>query len=151
MQSPPPYVGHTRPQVWRAMVRHYTSAAYKRKHAEQKLRRAEMGGGSHTQGSVALGIVQDKKVRKCIALTLIIMFFLIPQMRSCIFVLSFAGQGDRLDCIAVQDMGRQPQEEGQERRDDEVGERDRRSQGQGVPGQVCADSRPRGGPRHRAI
>jgi hypothetical protein len=100
-----------------------------------------MKGGSHTQGSVALGIVQDKKVRKCIALTLIIMVFLIPQMRSCIFVLSFVGQEDRLDCIAVQDMGQQPQE-GQERREDEVGERDRRSQGQGVPGQVCRDSRP---------
>jgi hypothetical protein len=87
------------------MVCHYTSTAYKRKHEEQKLRRAEMKGGSDTQGSISLGIVQDKKVRKCIALTLIIIFFLIPQMRSCIFVLSFVGQGERLDCIAVQDMG----------------------------------------------
>jgi hypothetical protein len=48
------------------MVRHYTSAAYKRKHVEQKLRRAEMKGGSHTQGSIALGIVQDKKVRNAL-------------------------------------------------------------------------------------
>jgi hypothetical protein len=51
------------------MVHHYTSAAYKRKHIEQKLRRAEIKGGSHTQGRIALGIVQDNKVRKCIALT----------------------------------------------------------------------------------
>jgi hypothetical protein len=87
------------------LVRHYTSAAYKRNHAEQKLRRAEMKGGSHTQGSIPLGIVQDTKVKKCITLTLTIMFFLIPQMCSCIFVLSFAGHGDRLDCIAVQDLG----------------------------------------------
>jgi hypothetical protein len=87
------------------MVLHYTSAMYKRKHEEQKLRRAEMGGGSHRQGSLPLGIVQESKVRKCIALTLIIMFFLILQMRSCIFVLSFAGQIDRLDRIVVQDLG----------------------------------------------
>jgi hypothetical protein len=46
------------------------------------------------------------------------MFFLIPQMCSGIFVLSFAGQRDRLDCIAVQDLGRQVQEEGQERWDE---------------------------------
>jgi hypothetical protein len=63
-----------------------------------------MGGGSHTQGSLPLAIVQESKVRKYIALTLIIMFFLIPQRRSCIFVLSFAGQRDRLDCIAIQDF-----------------------------------------------
>jgi hypothetical protein len=70
MQCPPPYVGHARPQVWHAMVRHYTSAAYKRKHEEQKLKRAEMGGGSHTQGSVPLAICKQKKVRKCILFTL---------------------------------------------------------------------------------
>jgi hypothetical protein len=91
-------------QVWRVMVHHYKSAMYKRKHKEQKLRKAEMGGRSHTQGSLPLAIVQESKVRKCIALTLIIMFFLISQMCLCIFVLSFAGQIDRLDCIAVQDL-----------------------------------------------
>jgi hypothetical protein len=53
------------------MVRHYTSAAYKRKHEEQKLKRAEMGGGSHTQGSVPLAICKQKKVRKCILFTII--------------------------------------------------------------------------------
>jgi hypothetical protein len=94
------------------MVRHYTSVAYKKKHEEQNLRRAEMGGGSHTQDIVSLAIIQQDKVRKCIPL--IIMLFLIPQMRSCIFVLSFVGQGDRLGCFAVQDLGRQAQEEEQE-------------------------------------
>jgi hypothetical protein len=39
------------------MVRHYTSVVYKRKHEEQKLRRDEMRGGSHTQGSIPLSIV----------------------------------------------------------------------------------------------
>jgi hypothetical protein len=48
------------------MVYHYMSAAYKRKHEEQKLGRAEMGGGSHTQGSAPLAIIQQDKVRKCI-------------------------------------------------------------------------------------
>ncbi|KAK1661689.1 hypothetical protein QYE76_049848 [Lolium multiflorum] len=64
LQCPPPYVGHARPQVWHAMVRHYTSAAYKRKHEEQKLKRADMGGGSHTQGSVPLAVCKQKKEKE---------------------------------------------------------------------------------------
>ncbi|XP_051227071.1 autonomous transposable element EN-1 mosaic protein [Lolium perenne] len=64
LQCPPPYVGHARPQVWHAMVRHYTSTVYKRKHEEQKLKRAKMGGGSHTQGSVPLAVCKQKKEKE---------------------------------------------------------------------------------------
>ena len=80
MQVPPPYVGLAKPGVYRAMVHWWTSAEYKRRHEAAKLRRVEMEGGSHTQGSVPLSVCKAKKVRKNFLLTLPIMLFLIPHM-----------------------------------------------------------------------
>lgn len=106
MQVPPPFVGHAREGVYRAMVHWWTSAEYKRRHGEGRLRRAEMEGGSHTQGSIPLAVCKAKEVRKSFLLTLLIMLFLIPQMRPSlsIFVLSFAGTSARHGALSVRGL-----------------------------------------------
>lgn len=81
MQVPPPFIGHARPGVYRAIVHWWTSAEFKRRNEEGKLKRAEMGGGSHTQGSLPMAVCIQNAVRKIFLLTLLIMLFLMPQMR----------------------------------------------------------------------
>ena len=66
MQCPPQYIGEANPEVFMAMVRHWTSAEFKKKHDAGVAKRLEMGGGSHSQGSVKLVVCRQKKVRKCI-------------------------------------------------------------------------------------
>jgi hypothetical protein len=81
MQVPPPFVGHARPGVYQAMVHWWTSAGFKRRHIAGQLKRAAMIGGSHTQGSMPMTVIMQNKVRKGFLLTLLIMMFLIPQIR----------------------------------------------------------------------
>lgn len=152
MQCPPPYVGKARPEIWSAMVNWYTSKGYKKEHEAGRVKRAAMGGGSHSQGNIRLAAIKHAQVRKCILLTLLIMLFLIPQMRpsSCIFVLSFAGTTGRRASLVVQDLEPKAQDEGQGR-EREVGEHDGRSQEHQIPCEVRGNIWHGEGPRGRAL
>ena len=63
LQVPPQYVGSDE-ECFLAMVMWWTCPEYKAKHEEGKLKRAEMRGGSHIQGSRNLARVLQEEVSK---------------------------------------------------------------------------------------
>uniref|UniRef100_A0ACD6AAM8 Uncharacterized protein n=1 Tax=Avena sativa TaxID=4498 RepID=A0ACD6AAM8_AVESA len=64
LQCPPQYVGQASPEVFRAMVRYWTSTGFKKKHDLGVLKRAALKGGTHTQGNVTLACCIQKKKRE---------------------------------------------------------------------------------------
>jgi hypothetical protein len=63
MQVPPHYVGLANTEVFTAMVRYWTSKAFKKKHDHGVKCRAAMKGGCHRQGSLHLpGHIQNEVV-----------------------------------------------------------------------------------------
>jgi hypothetical protein len=62
-QVPPHYVGLANTEVFTAMVRYWTSKAFKKKHDHGVKCRAVMKGGCHRQGSLHLrGHIQNEVV-----------------------------------------------------------------------------------------
>ncbi|KAK1626597.1 hypothetical protein QYE76_000912 [Lolium multiflorum] len=60
LQNPPQYVGND-DRCFRAMVMWWTCPQYLKKHEEGKVKRAEMRGGSHIQGSIPISLHLQKE------------------------------------------------------------------------------------------
>ena len=63
MYNPPQYVGNDE-KCFLAMVMWWTCPQYLKKHEEGKLKRQELRGGSHIQGSIPISLHLQNEVSK---------------------------------------------------------------------------------------
>jgi hypothetical protein len=97
MKNPPQYVGNDH-ECFLAMVMWWTCPQYLKKHAEGKMKRVEMRGGSHILGSLPLSLHMQDEVSKWFLHSLVSRYTLLtPQgcPTSLNYLFSFAGNKDR--------------------------------------------------------